>query len=125
MWKVEFDPTTVAKEKAEKGDEPQRIGTVDKWYEVGFTHWNNQPATVDGVCGGYGVHHEMESGYSKDILKMHAGLLPGFSRALDGGAGIGRVTKSVLNEFFESIDLQEQSTTQFEQAKTFVPFVKK
>lgn len=44
----------------------------------------------------------------------------GHERALDCGAGIGRVTKHVLLKWFEKIDLVEPSPVQIEKAKTYI-----
>ena len=57
------------------------------------------------------------------MFKEFVTYLPSTGRALDAGAGIGRVTKTILNEVFSSIDLNEQSKVQIDQAKKYVPFV--
>jgi len=45
-------------------------------------------------------------------------------RAFDIGAGIGRVTKTILQVAFDDIDILDQSPVQIEEAKKYVPFVK-
>lgn len=97
-----------------------------EWYDTGKNYWDGQPTTIDGVCGGpdYGKLHSMESAYSVKVFKEFVGLLPSTKRAFDVGAGIGRVTKFVLNDVFEEIDLLDQSPVQIEQARKEVPFVK-
>ena len=101
-----------------------RICDKDSWYSHGNKYWDNQPATIDGVCGGYGQHHAIQSAHSINVFKEFVKDLPSTGRALDAGAGIGRVTKTVLSEVFDEIDLNEQSKVQIEEAKKFVPFVK-
>ena len=44
----------------------------------------------------------------------------GHGRALDCGAGMGRVTKHLLVPRFEKVDLIEPSSVQIEKAKVYV-----
>lgn len=48
---------------------------------------------------------------------MQAKKAPGKSRALDCGAGIGRVTKEVLTRYFSKVDLVEQNEAFLKQAR--------
>ena len=41
--------------------------------------------------------------------------------ALDCGAGIGRIAKTVLKPAFQNVDLVEPSSVQLEQARTYCP----
>ena len=50
------------------------------------------------------------------MLKESKQHISGFSQALDCGAGIGRVTKSVLLPKFDNVDLLEQSKVQIAEA---------
>lgn len=68
----------------------------------------NQEASINGVLGGYGKVHPVDSDTSCSFLDSFKEKI-GHQRALDCGAGIGRVTKSVLLERFEKIDLVEPS----------------
>jgi len=45
---------------------------------------------------------------------------PGKGRALDCGAGIGRISKYLLLERFEKVDLVEQNVAFLGQASTFI-----
>ena len=63
--------------------------------------------------------HDIDSLTSRDFLDGFKNDI-GHDRALDCGAGIGRVTKHVLLNKFEKIDLVEPSTVQIEKAKTFI-----
>ena len=67
----------------------------------------------------------MESEYSVRIFKEFTQELPGRNRAFDVGAGIGRVTKTILKHAFDDIDILDQSPIQIAEAKKYVPFVKK
>ncbi|KAJ7063362.1 methyltransferase domain-containing protein [Mycena amicta] len=92
--------------------------------EAGLEYWSQQPATNDGVLGGFGAGSlpRIESLGSRLFL-LH--LLPELStvpsafqpinpppksrrtRALDVGAGIGRVTATVLLHLFSDVVLLE------------------
>jgi len=80
-------------------------------------YWDNQPATIDGVLGGYQEIDEVDVQTSCEMLEMARGHISSFKSALDCGAGIGRITNSVLKGRFENIDLLEQSTVQITEAK--------
>lgn len=45
---------------------------------------------------------------------------PGRTQALDCGAGIGRITKNLLTNFFDKVDLVEQNPAFLEQAKSYL-----
>lgn len=87
-----------------------------EWYGKAAEWWLDKekaPSSVDGVLGGYGnldgvdvKESEVFLGKVRDLLSK-AGHKPGRARALDGGAGIGRVTKHLLSRFFDCIDLVE------------------
>ena len=51
--------------------------------------------------------------------------MPSNKRAFEVAGGIGRVTKFLLHDEFEEIDLLDQSPVMVEQAKIEVPYVKK
>lgn len=86
-----------------------------EWYAKAEDWWvNNCPPTVDGVLGGYGQVDPEDVRQSALFLtdvqqrRAAAGAPPmGRGRALDGGAGIGRVTKNLLSQFFDTVDLVE------------------
>ena len=96
-----------------------------KWYEKQKVYWDEQPTTIDGVLGGYGKYHEMETAYSVQVITEFVSEFPTTNYAFDIGAGIGRNTKFVLGEIFKNVDLLDQSPLQLEKAKEYVPFAKK
>lgn len=53
MWKIELNPE-IAKDYTHPSLGMKTIGTKQDWYEGSLNYWNQQPATVDGVLGGYG-----------------------------------------------------------------------
>lgn len=57
MWATELNPDFAKVEEELKGQKEPRIGTKQDWYSGSVKYWNEQPATVDGVLGGYGLVH--------------------------------------------------------------------
>lgn len=66
----------------------------------------NSKLENDGVLGGFGWVDQLDVRDSKQVLE---GLNIGRGRALDVGAGIGRVSKDLLFHIFDKVDLVEQS----------------
>ncbi|XP_063233910.1 N-terminal Xaa-Pro-Lys N-methyltransferase 1-B isoform X1 [Bacillus rossius redtenbacheri] len=94
----------------------------ETFYKHAAKYWSNIPATVDGMLGGFGfISHTDIQGSSKflqQLFKMKDA--PGRGRALDCGAGIGRVTKHLLVPLFDQVDLVEQNPAFLEQAREYV-----
>lgn len=95
-------------------------------FQKGVSYWDSIDATVDGVLGGYGNGSlprvdalgsrmfllSLKPSLST-IVASHRQSLPERLRqynALDCGAGIGRVTDSVLLHLFDRVDLVESSS---------------
>lgn len=83
------------------------------WYEGGARYWEGVSATLDGVLGGFARLSEPDVAGSRRFL---APFLSGKgsrsvsnTRALDCGAGIGRITKQLLAKEFARVDLVEQN----------------
>lgn len=93
-------------------------------FSGGVQYWLTQPASLDGVLGGYGRLTQKDSLSSRMFLltvvprlstaSMHkpthstrdvVGIGP--TRALDVGCGIGRVTANVLLPLVDEVDLVE------------------
>jgi len=72
----------------------------------GAHYWKNADATVDGVLGGFGHVSTVDIADSRRFLKSLDGV--GRDRAVDLGAGIGRVVKGLLLPLFKSVDLVDQ-----------------
>ena len=51
---------------------------------------------MDGVLGGYEGIHETESDTSRTMIETFKDRMPAMGSALDCGAGIGRISKTVL-----------------------------
>ena len=88
---------------------PQDNSTPDEWYSKRKKHWEKKEATMKSVLGGWEETHLPDIKCSNELL---AGLIYSkqlkSGKALDCGAGIGRVTEYVLLNHFEMIDLMEQ-----------------
>jgi protein N-terminal methyltransferase len=86
--------------------------------QTGF--WNKCDATIDGMLGGYGSIHGVDTAGSLAFIKR---LFPDDNviaqgRALDCGAGIGRITQSVLIPAgFKAVDLMDGCEKFLETAK--------
>ncbi|PIA18475.1 methyltransferase like 11A-like protein [Coemansia reversa NRRL 1564] len=82
------------------------------WYEDADKYWKTVPSSIDGMLGGLEVVHSPDV---RDSLKFLAKILSstsapvGSAYACDCGSGIGRVTKHVLLDHFDKVDLVEQN----------------
>ncbi|GAA5966814.1 hypothetical protein JCM21900_006098 [Sporobolomyces salmonicolor] len=106
-------------------------------FEAGVAYWANTDASVDGVLGGYGEGTPVPRLDATSSRLLILSLLPSLSttvpphastaatpprpqrpfRALDCGAGIGRVTSTVLLPLFDLVDLVEPVPSFVKQAK--------
>jgi hypothetical protein len=136
LWTREFKPQTNEAESAPKGEEenkgeenkeetvpgPKLSGSKEDWYGHSVDYWNKQEASVNGVLGGYGDC----SGIDIEISKKFLAAYPNFPRgkALDVGAGIGRVTKLLLEPEFESVDLVEPAKELLDKAQGYIASTK-
>lgn len=79
-------------------------------------YWQNVPATNNGVLGGFGHLHPLDIAGSSTFLST---FLPNLSkhRAVDCGAGVGRISRSLLCPRFDKVDLVEQDAHFVEEAK--------
>ncbi|XP_069698650.1 N-terminal Xaa-Pro-Lys N-methyltransferase 1 [Periplaneta americana] len=106
------DPSVIESEEKQKAS----------FYTQAAEYWSAVPATVDGVLGGFGFisHTDIQGsvGFLKQLFKLQNP--PGHGRALDCGAGIGRITKHLLLRFFDKVDLVEQNSSFLEEAKNFI-----
>jgi protein N-terminal methyltransferase len=84
------------------------------WYSEGKDYWDdakNCPTTDDGVLGGFGFVSASDITESAEFLQCVHKARPQMERAvaIDAGAGIGRVTKSLLLPLYQTVDVLEQS----------------
>nr|CAD7445249.1 unnamed protein product [Timema bartmani] len=108
---VEANNTTISKDQAD-----------DISYDLAAKYWSSIPATVDGMLGGLGYISNTDIQGSlkflRELFKMRDP--PGRRQALDCGAGIGRVSKNLLIQNFEKVDLVEQNLVFLEHAKNYI-----
>lgn len=85
-------------------------------------YWSRIAPTVDGMLGGLSViaptDIQSSSQFLSEIFKMKPS--PNKVRALDCGAGIGRVTKHLLGKFFTKVDLVEQDANFVRKANEYL-----
>jgi protein N-terminal methyltransferase len=93
-----------------QAQEPTKNNTDFIDYEKAKDYWAKQQATNNAMLGGFAQISFIDLRASTDFLKsiMKIKPQPGHARALDCGAGIGRVTKNLLITFYDKIDLLEQ-----------------
>jgi len=94
-------------------------GTDVDYYNDAAKYWEKVDSTVNGMLGGFGKISEVDIEASNKLLKflfkMEGG--PSNCKALDCGAGIGRITKHLLAKHFSAVDLVEQNKIFLEKAK--------
>lgn len=93
-----------------------------KFYLDGANYWSEIPPTVDGMLGGFGHISESDIKGSKMLLRQlfNSKSPPGRDYALDCGAGIGRITKYLLTEIFNKVDMVEQNASFLDKAKVYL-----
>ena len=89
------------------------------WYGKSLSYWEKVPATIGGVLGGMDHVHEADIRESRAFIESIADV--GRVRALDCGAGIGRISKYLLSPMFDKTDLLEPMAHMLEQAKKELP----
>ncbi len=88
-------------------------GLAQSWYGSALSYWNSVPATVDGVLGGYGQVSPLDLTESASFLDALAAqgcstsTGSASSRAVDCGAGVGRITGGMLMQRFARVDVVE------------------
>jgi protein N-terminal methyltransferase len=93
--------------------------TESTFYSGGANYWATQEASDNGMLGGLGHLSEIEIQNSEQFLKSLLRLpdAPGTSRVIDCGAGIGRITKNLLQRYFDVVDLVDQDSKFIDTAK--------
>eukprot|EP00096_Caligus_rogercresseyi_P003800 TRINITY_DN1745_c0_g1_i1.p1 TRINITY_DN1745_c0_g1~~TRINITY_DN1745_c0_g1_i1.p1 ORF type:complete len:229 (-),score=47.87 TRINITY_DN1745_c0_g1_i1:2-688(-) len=93
-------------------------------YEKGARYWEGIDPTIDGMLGGFGKVSNPDLKDSSTFLKTlfkgtNEACGPSNGRALDCGAGIGRISRNLLSKHFMKVDIVEQSPKFLEQAKIY------
>nr|XP_002127135.1 N-terminal Xaa-Pro-Lys N-methyltransferase 1-like [Ciona intestinalis] len=100
-----------------------KVTSEEEFYCKADEYWKNIPSTLNGMLGGYGHISQIDIRGSYTFLKRFlegpgARVKP--NRALDCGAGIGRVAKHLLLPIFKTVDLAELNSNFLEQARTYL-----
>jgi len=112
LWKQQFE------DENENGGEETKPGSKKlAWYQKGAEYWMSQDASVDGVLGGFGHVSPIDLAQSRSFLTKLPGVKLG--RAIDCGAGIGRICKGMLAHVCKEVDLVEQNPLYVEKAKEY------
>lgn len=99
------------------------IPDKETFYQDAQSYWEKVPSTVEGVMGGFGRLSRLDIKCSKEFLLpfiQGPGAITKTNRALDCGAGIGRVSKLLLIPLFSEVDLEEQNPAFLEKAKVYL-----
>ena len=101
--------------------ELEKADTKDQFYQDALSYWSKIPPTVDGMLGGFAYITKTDVRGSTSFLKdlMNNEKL-GRSRALDCGAGIGRVTRNLLLPLFDRVDLLEFNKKFLDEAPAYI-----
>ncbi|KAK8744171.1 hypothetical protein OTU49_001030 [Cherax quadricarinatus] len=116
--------TGCLKHKQDENEEDSSLKAIvaqedPAFYSDAAAYWDSVPATVNGMLGGF-AHLNLAdiSGsdtFLRSVFKMKNP--PGHGRAVDCGAGIGRITKHLLQKHFGKVDLVEQCQNFLDRAK--------
>lgn len=94
------------------------------WYRKSNAYWDAQEPTVVGMLGGLDRLSDRDLRMSEtflDLLQRRHGLKSGKDcRCVDVGAGIGRITKSLLLPRFGVVDMLEQNASYLEKSVSFI-----
>ncbi|XP_030753835.1 N-terminal Xaa-Pro-Lys N-methyltransferase 1-B [Sitophilus oryzae] len=95
---------------------------TEEFYNNAVSYWSEVPATIDGMLGGFGHISETDIRSSRMLLKQlfHSKVPPGREYALDCGAGIGRISKFLLTNLFNKVDMVEQNSCFLQAAKSYL-----
>eukprot|EP00994_Dinema_validum_P009683 NODE_97_length_2599_cov_61.674510_g64_i0.p1 GENE.NODE_97_length_2599_cov_61.674510_g64_i0~~NODE_97_length_2599_cov_61.674510_g64_i0.p1 ORF type:complete len:701 (-),score=162.86 NODE_97_length_2599_cov_61.674510_g64_i0:282-2384(-) len=99
-----------------------KMGVLAAWYNPSINYWDEIPATISGVMGGFECVHDSESGESLTFLRPFcpwAGAKD--TVALEAGAGIGRVSQAVLLQLCDKVDVMEPCKHLLDQARNNLP----
>ncbi|XP_023209798.1 N-terminal Xaa-Pro-Lys N-methyltransferase 1-B-like isoform X2 [Centruroides sculpturatus] len=96
---------------------------ISTFYAKGKDYWEMVPATIDGMLGGFSeisnIDIQASARFLNTFLQDKKNPL-GHSRAIDCGAGIGRITKHFLLKIFDIVDMVEQSQRFLDHAREYI-----
>jgi len=88
-------------------------------YDTAAQYWDGVAPTVDGMLGGFGKISKADIAGSDALLRwvFDRPDPPRHGRCLDCGAGIGRVSRLLLQRHFGKVDMVEQNQAFCDKAK--------
>ena len=89
----------------------EKMEDKEAWYGQAAEYWRNVEPSVDGMLGGFEKISDVDCKGSLKFLKnlkQENILTAPCHKALDCGAGIGRVSKHFLLKVFDNVDIVEQ-----------------
>eukprot|EP00798_Chlamydomonas_sp_ICE-L_P024186 gene24186-9780_t len=105
----------------------KKEGTYEKWYEVSGNYWQSIDPTDADVMGGWPAEVKPDIDNSHYLIKKYFSTLLETAHsegrrlsAMDVGAGVGRVTRAVLQHYFHEIDLVEPASNLINQASKII-----
>jgi len=127
LWKVMhvYPPTAQECKNKDNNDESYDSDESWYWYEQAHDHYDTQPATLQGMLGGFANLSPHDLSSSEDfLLYIQKNILPNlkFDSVCDCGAGIGRITKGLFWKLpgFRKCDLIEGSALFLKQAEIYL-----
>nr|CAB3264469.1 N-terminal Xaa-Pro-Lys N-methyltransferase 1-like [Phallusia mammillata] len=98
------------------------VSSEEEFYDKALDYWKSIPSTLNGMLGGYEHISSIDVRGSQSFLKyfVQGKQKMALNRALDCGAGIGRVSKQLLLPMFKTVDLVEVNQAFLDQAKTYL-----
>lgn len=99
------------------------IENNERFYADAKVYWDTISPTVDGMLGGFEKISPTDINGSKQFLRPFLKVGGGKTdnrRALDCGAGIGRITKRLLLPMFQNVDLVELNQKFLDAAHRFI-----
>uniref|UniRef100_A0A2P2I9H1 Alpha N-terminal protein methyltransferase 1 n=1 Tax=Hirondellea gigas TaxID=1518452 RepID=A0A2P2I9H1_9CRUS len=106
---LEYNPNSMDISKYNELSEQDVNSKIN--YSDAASYWSEVPPTVDGMLGGFARISSADIKGSETFLKslFNRKDKPGRARCVDCGAGIGRITKRLLQRHFGKVDMVEQS----------------
>lgn len=95
---------------------------IHKFYSDAEEYWSKIPPTIDGMLGGFGHISQVDVQTSRIFLQQlfKSKNPPGRTYAADCGAGIGRISKHLLLNIFDKVDLIEQNAIFLDRARDYL-----
>lgn len=92
-----------------------------EFYTVSEDYWKSQPATVNGMLGGYECVSDADINQSQKFLSTFLDMKKIDNKlAIDCGAGIGRITKNLLLNNFDTVEMCDVSSNFIDAATKYL-----